>query len=83
MVELYVRTFLILTNLQIEIDGKEVIIERLMRGSILNYRTFFMEEPALVFARATKNVTVLEITFPRMSQFFKDSDIFERKLLAH
>ena len=54
-----------------------------MRGSVLNYRTFFMEEPAQVFARAAKNVTVLEITFKELSQFVHLSPQFERKLLAH
>ena len=27
-----------------EFEGKEFVIERLFRGSIINYRTFFMEE---------------------------------------
>lgn len=54
-----------------------------MRGSIMNYRTFFMEEPALVYARASRNVVLLEITFDELSKFNKESAQYERKLLAH
>ena len=39
-----------------EFEGKEFVIERLFRGSIVNYRTFFMEERgvcALRFATAS------------------------------
>lgn len=51
------------------IDGKEVLIERLMRGSILNYRTFFLNQPSDVFARATNNVILFEITFEKLLSF--------------
>ena len=34
-----------------EFEGKEFVIERLFRGSIINYRTFFMEEHGVCFLR--------------------------------
>jgi CRP-like cAMP-binding protein len=54
-----------------------------MRGSILNYRTFFTSEPSQVYVRAARNVILLEITFDQLSQFVKNSQLYERKLLAH
>jgi hypothetical protein len=54
-----------------------------MRGSILNYRTFFMNEPSSVNIRASKNTVILEINFASLAQFTKDSELFERKLLSH
>ena len=40
-----------------EFEGKEFVIERLFRGSIINYRTFFMEEFGVTFMRfATASV---------------------------
>jgi len=32
-------------------NGKEFILEKLFRGSIVNYRTFFMEDIGKVFYR--------------------------------
>jgi len=34
-----------------EFEGSEFVIERLFKGSIVNYRTFFMEEKGVVNLR--------------------------------
>ena len=34
-----------------EFEGKEFVIERLFKGSIINYRTFFMQESGSVSLR--------------------------------
>ena len=40
-----------------EFEHKEFVLERLFRGSIINYRTFFMEERGVAFLRfATASV---------------------------
>ena len=38
-----------------EFEGKEFVIERLFRGSIVNYRTFFMEENGICSLRFAAN----------------------------
>ena len=35
-------------------EGQEFVLERLFRGSILNYRTFFMEEGAAIQLKFSK-----------------------------
>jgi CRP-like cAMP-binding protein len=64
-------------------DDQEFIFDRLMRGSILNLRTFFTGEPSQVYVRAARNTVVLEITFERLQSFTKESVLYERKLLGH
>lgn len=64
-------------------DDQEVLLDRLMRGSVLNYRTFFTSEPSQVYVRAAKNSIVLEITYEQLVKFVKDSPLYERKLLGH
>lgn len=64
-------------------DEQEVILDRLMRGSILNYRTFFTSEPSQVYIRAAKNSKVMEITFEQLQRLSKESAQYERKLLGH
>ena len=36
-------------------NGKEFILEKLFRGSIVNYRTFFMDEDGKVFYRFARS----------------------------
>lgn len=42
-------------------EGNEFIIERIYRGSALNFRAFFMDDLMYVYARCCKNTTLLEL----------------------
>jgi len=64
-------------------EGKEFIIERLMRGSLMNHRSFFLEEHAVVFARAAKTSIVLEISIDDINKYLNDSPVFEKKFLTY
>lgn len=66
-----------------EIGGQEVILERLMRGSIINYKTFFTLEPAVVSLRASFPAIVMQISIESLNKFVNVSDNYQRKLLAH
>lgn len=44
-----------------ECEGNEFIIDRLYEGSIINYRTFIMEDIMSVNIRAVENVSMLEL----------------------
>lgn len=80
-----IRKFLIQIMLQTNFEKYEgdFILENLMRGSILFYRTFFIEEPAQVFMRASQTLTLLEIGIKDLKKFERDCPLFERKLLSH
>jgi CRP-like cAMP-binding protein len=41
-------------------EGNEFVIERLYRGSVLNFRAFFMDDLMYVYVRCAKATTVLE-----------------------
>ena len=49
-------------------EGNEFLIEKLHKGTIINYRTFLMEDRMFVNMRCKTNCTILEHTF----EDFKD-----------
>jgi len=51
-----------------EFEGKEFVIERLFRGSIINYRTFFMEEHGQVYLRFSTQSIMKELSYEKMEQ---------------
>jgi len=54
-----------------------------MRSSILNYRSFFLEETASVHARAAKTSIILEISIDEINRILPDSPVFEKKFLSY
>ena len=46
--------------------GHEFVLEKLFRGSIINYRTFFMEDSGKVFYRFGRNTICSQIDFKTM-----------------
>lgn len=46
--------------------GHEFVLEKLFRGSIINYRTFFMEDDGKVFYRFGRNTICSQIDFKTM-----------------
>lgn len=59
------------------------MFERLQRGSILNHRSFFLEENASISARASKPSIILEISAEELSSFFEGAPNFEKKYLSY
>jgi len=51
-----------------QFEGKEIVIERLYRGSIINYRTFFMEEHGTVYMRFAAQSVMQELPYSVMEQ---------------
>jgi signal-transduction protein with cAMP-binding, CBS, and nucleotidyltransferase domain len=49
-------------------EGQEFVLERLFRGSILNYRTFFMEEGAAVQLKFSKASVMQELPYSMMQE---------------
>ena len=69
-------------------EGNEFIIERLKQGSILNYRSFFMEDIMYVNVRCTVNCSVLSLNQKVLheirdnhAKFAKIFGVYENKLL--
>ena len=52
-------------------EGLDFVIERLFRGSVLNYRTFFMEEGAAVQLRFGKASVMQELPYTTMQGILK------------
>lgn len=50
-----------------EFEGKEFVIERLFKGSIVNYRTFFMQESGTVSLRFAMPSVLKVLSKERMS----------------
>ena len=65
------------------LDGKEFILENCHRSSILNPRSFFIDENSFVFARAAKASIVLEISINDLNKLLPDSPLFEKKFLSY
>lgn len=51
-----------------QFEGKEFVIERLFRGSIINYRTFFMEDRAICELRFAANSILKALKKERMEE---------------
>lgn len=49
-------------------EESEFVHEHLYRGSIINYRLFFMNELAQVYMRFVKKGTVLKLSFSKLEE---------------
>ncbi len=47
-------------------ENNEFIIEKLYRGSIINYRTFFLPDEAFVYLRVAEDAIIQEFEFSKM-----------------
>ena len=65
-----------------EFEKKEFVIERLFKGSIINYRTFFMEERGSVSLRFAVHSVLKVLSYEKMEQLNKKhpslSKIFDK-----
>jgi hypothetical protein len=60
------------------LDGEEFVIERLFRGSVINYRTFFLETPGLVFLRFVEDSIIMEMPFPVLEKILKKHPVLDK-----
>ena len=78
-------TMFIVLNGTIELytylDGHEFILERLWRGSVMNYRTFFQEYEAQVYTRCLTKVILLELSYEKRVALTKFHEEMEKKFL--
>lgn len=57
------------------------VLERLWRGSVMNYRTFFQEYEAQVCSRCMTKTIVLELSYEKMVALTKHHESMENKFL--
>ena len=69
-------------------NNHEFVLEKLFRGSIINYRTFFMEEDGKVFYRFGRNSIAFELPYetmmeivPRHKELKKKFTSFKKQIL--
>ena len=58
----------IFTQLDEELGGGEFILEKLFRGSVINYRTFFLEESGKVFYRFGRKSILYKMPFSKFDE---------------
>lgn len=64
-----------------ECEGNEFIIDRLYEGSIINYRTFIMEDIMSVNIRAVENVSMLELNHTAFDKMLDEFEGFRKKIM--
>lgn len=64
-------------------DQTEFVLERLYGGSVLNYRTFFMEDLQAIYGRCATQTSLLEITITRFNQVMQPHDELKRRFLSY
>ena len=60
---------------------REFILEKLFRGSIVNYRTFFMEEGGKVYYRFGRNSICSAITIEKMAEILPRHPVLRKKFM--
>lgn len=64
-------------------EGNEFILERLYRGSALNFRAFFMDDLMYVYARCCKNSTILMLDKQTIESIKASHADFEKSMLSY
>ena len=62
-------------------EDHNFVLERLWRGSVMNYRTFFQDYEAQVFTRCLSKTILLELTYEQMLTLTKNHEEMEKKFL--
>lgn len=64
-------------------EGQEFVLERLFRGSVINYRTFFMEQSAITNMRFATNSTMLQLPYVTMQKILKRNYHLEKSFSTY
>ena len=63
-------------------EGNEFILEKLFRGSIVNYRTFFMEQEGTVWYRFGRSSICFTLTIDKMNELCGKHKMLNKKFMA-
>ena len=66
-----------------ELEGNEFIVDNLHPGSVINYRSFFMEDLMHVTMRCKENTRILELTKKTFEKMREENAAFETRILMH
>ena len=66
-----------------EIEGNEFIVDNIHSGSVINYRSFFMEDIMHVTMRCKANTKILELSKKTFSKIREENPAFETRILMH
>ena len=64
-------------------EGNEFILDNLYSGSIINYRSFFMEDLMFVNFRCKENCQLLELRMTTLNEVMEEHEILKRKLIMY
>lgn len=73
----------IYTMLENDENGQEFVLEKLFRGSIINYRTFFMEDDGKVYYRFGRNSICAVLDYDKLMGIVVKHPGLKRKFLAY
>ena len=71
----------IYTMLENDENGQEFIVEKLFRGSIINYRTFFMEDDGKVYYRFGRNSICAVLDYEKLMTIVPKHSTLKKKFL--
>ena len=66
-----------------ELEGDEFIVDNLYPGSVINYRSFFMEDLMHVTMRCKENTRILELSKKTFEHMREENPAFETRILMH
>lgn len=64
-------------------EGNEFVLDRLYSGSIINFRSFFMEDYVYVNYRSQKYSKILELSLTKLNSIMNDHESFQKKMLVY
>ena len=71
----------IYTMLENDDNGQEFVLEKLFRGSIINYRTFFMEDDGKVYYRFGRNSICAVLDYDKMQEIVPKHQLLMRQFV--
>ena len=66
-------------EIETKCDDIDFTLEKLFRGSVINYRTFFMEEDGQVYYKFGKNSILFTLTYEKMEELCKKHEDLNKK----
>lgn len=64
-------------------EADEFVFERLFRGSIINYRTFFMEQSAFSYMKCVTAAVMLELPYPVLEKIAAKYPAFNKSFATY
>ena len=66
-------------EITIETEGHEFVIEKLFRGSIINYRTFFLEEHGEVYYKFGRSSMLFSLPYDKLEELLTKHKTLKKK----